>query len=306
MKFLVALPDVDYFLWQILVQINNFKKFNLDNDLIYIIGRTTNNDNKFLNRLGELDCECDFHIYDDERIEKNYSVSLRHNLLKKFFTQHQSFYDRKEFFLIDPDVILTKKLDLDDLLDNDFWYVSDTRSYLDSKYIKSKGEELFKEMCEIVGIKPKMVEKNDNNAGGAQYLIKNTTPEFWEKVEKDSENLFTHMNNTSSKYNPEFPIQSWTADMWSLLWNAWLFGHKTKIVKKLNFSWATDPIEKWNENAIFHNAGATSDRKDLFVKSNYQTSPFNKDFPSVSNKYCSYNYINEIKETEENFKEFLF
>ena len=300
MKYLVALPDVDYFIWQMIVQINNFKKFDLDNDLIYVIGRTSGSE--ILNRLGELDCRCDFYVYDDERVENEYSSSLRPHILKKFFKEHKI---KEPIFYLDPDVVLTKKLKLDDLIDNDSWYVSDTRSYIDSNYIKGKSEELFIKMCEIVGIDSKVVENNDNNAGGAQYLIKNVTHEFWEKVEKDSENLYKFMQNTTAIYSPEHPIQAWTADMWAVLWNAWYFGHKTKIIKRLNFSWATDPIVKWNENAIYHNAGATGDNKKVFTKSNHQTFPFGSDFSQISYDNCSFNYVKEIKETEKNFKEFL-
>ena len=43
-------------------------------------------------------------------------------------------------------------------------------------------------------------------------------------------------------YQERFPIspgeiQFWTAEMWSLLWNLWLHGHKTEITKDLDFSW---------------------------------------------------------------------
>ena len=306
MKYLVVLPDVDYFIWQMLVQINNFKKFDLDFDLVYVIVRTSTKGNDFLYRLGELDSKCDFHVYDDSRVNAKYASSLRPYLLKTFFKEHKGLYNNQEFFYLDPDVILTKKTKFNKLLKNKFWYVSDTCSYIDSNYIKGKSEQLFKEMCEIVGIDPKIVEENDKNAGGAQYIMKNLTPEYWEKVEKDSEALYRHMTDTSSTYHPEHPIQAWTADMWAVLWNAWYFGHKTKIVKELNFSWATDPIERWNENALYHNAGATPDRKDLFVKTDYQVSPFNKDLSHVSDSNCSFNYVKEIKDTEINFKEFLF
>jgi hypothetical protein len=306
MKYLVVLPDVNYFMWQMLVQINNFKNFGLDNDLIYVIGRTSNKGNDLLYRLGELNCKCDFHIYDDRRINPSYASSLRPYLLKTFFKEHTGLYNNQEFFYLDPDVVLTKKLKVDDLLKNNNWYVSDTCSYIDSAYIKSKSEVLFKEMCGIVGIDHKIVEANDKNAGGAQYLMKNLTAEYWEKVERDSEELYKHMINTSSIYNPEHPIQAWTADMWAVLWNAWFFGHKTKIIKRLDFCWATDSINRWDETAIYHNAGATSDRKDLFVKTDFQVSPFNKDLSYVSDTNCSFNYVKEIKDTEKNFKEFLF
>ena len=102
------------------------------------------------------------------------------------------------------------------------------------------------------------------------------------------------MKDTSNKYAPEHPIQSWTADMWALLWNAWLFKHETKIIKRFDFAWATDNIDKWKKVSIFHNAGAVLKNGHYFLKTDYQTSPFNKKL-SCGKDSCSYNYIKEDK-----------
>jgi hypothetical protein len=58
--------------------------------------------------------------------------------------------------------------------------------------------------------------------------------------------------------------------MWSVLWNLWLFNHKTKITKELDFSWATDNIDKYNSMPILHMAGVTDDLKGTkFYKGEY-------------------------------------
>lgn len=305
MKFLIVLPDNNYFLWQMLVQMNNFKKFGFEKDAIYLIGKSSlvPNDN-LLRILRKSGVKSEFHIYNDERKFPQYPSSLRPHLIAKFMEKNPEM-ENETFFYLDPDVIFTKKIKLNDLIDNNIWYLSDTRSYINSKYIRSKSDKLFFEMCQIVGINPKIVEKNDENAGGAQYLLKNTTVKFWKKVEKDSENLYEHMRNTSKEYNPEHPIQMWTADMWAVLWNAWLFGHETKIIKRFDFAWATDGIEKWKKVGIFHNAGAVLSNGEYFLKTDYQVSPFNRELTG-KNIYCSFNYIKEIKETEENFSKVLF
>jgi hypothetical protein len=225
--------------------------------------------------------------------------------LVKTFLEEYPENKNETYFYTDPDVIFTKKFKMNDLEKNNTWYVSDTKSYLNSKYIESKGVELLSEMCNIVGIDKNIVIDNDENAGGAQIIFKNTDYHFWDKVEKDSEKLFEHMINTSNKYNPEHPIQAWTAEMWSTLWNAWLFKHETKIIKKLNFSWATDLINKWGDNNIYHNAGAVLDDNTYFVKTKYQSSPFKKEI-KCSEKYCSFNYLKEIKDTEKKFENILF
>ena len=305
MKILIALPDNKYFLWQMLVQINNFKKLGLDNNVIYVIGKSSIQKSIVLkNIMCNANAQCSYYVYNDERINPQYSSTLRPHILAKFFTDYPNA-EKETFLYLDPDVIFTKKFKMSDMEKDDVWYLSDTRSYINSQYIKSKSEILFNEMCGIVGIDPKIVEKNDNDAGGAQYIMKNINSDFWKKVEIDSEELYKHMVNTSNKYNPEHPIQAWTADMWAVLWNAWYFGHQTKISKKLNFSWATDLVEKWKSTNIYHNAGAIVDNNNYFLKTKYQISPFNKDL-KCSDKFCSFNYVKEIKETELNYSKILF
>jgi len=305
MKLLIALPDCKYFLWQMIVQMNNFKKYGIDEDVIYVIGKyTTQISPELENIILKSNVRCKYYIFNDERQDVRYSSGLRPHILAKFFEKYPN-HENETFFYLDPDVIFTKKPKFSELEKDKIWYLSDTRSYIGVSYIKSKSEVLFREMCGIVGIDPKIVEENDNNAGGAQYIMKNVTIDFWKKVEKDSEELFRYMVNTSNKYNPEYPIQAWTADMWGVLWNAWYFGHETKIIKKLDFCWATDTIDRWGKTNIFHNAGATINNGLYFLKTQHQISPFNKEL-NCSKDYCSYNYVKEIKETENKYQNILF
>ncbi len=65
-------------------------------------------------------------------------------------------------------------------------------------------------MCSIVGISEDTVIENDSHTGGAQYLLKHITKEFWEKVYEDSESIFCLLedfnNDEQQKLigNPEY------------------------------------------------------------------------------------------------------
>lgn len=303
MKILIATFDHNYYLWQCLVQINNFMKYGYDEDTVYVI--STSNPSPALQAM--MNCpriKSKFFLYSDERNGSRYPSTLRLHVLEKFFIEHPEYGDEVLFYT-DPDVIFTKKLDFSEMEKDEFWHLSDTRSYIDSKYIKSKSEQLFKEMCDIVKVSPEEVSANDDAAGGAQYLLKGVNAEFWKKVLEDSENLFIHMKDTESIYHPEHPIQSWTADMWSVFWNGIYFGHKIKINKELEFCWATDGIHRWSETNIFHNAGMVGPSETHFSKIEYQNSPFNKDI-KVSPDNCTYEYLKEVKETEKNFPDVIW
>ena len=78
-----------------------------------------------------------------------------------------------------------------------------------------------------------------------------------------------------------------------------LFNYKPLTSDDFIFNWATDPIENWEKYKIFHNAGVTEDRKELFFKGKYvKNTPFFDDFSHISKDFCSYKYIQAIKKVK--------
>src|SRR5258705_1291336 len=266
MKFISGQPDSDYFIWQVQVQLNNFRKFDIEKDAIVLFGYDKEkgiNKNVF---TAFKNSKASFHFIPDCRCElnKSYVSSIRPYLLKFFFT-HTKIVD--DLFYHDCDIIFNRLPDFNKMSVENKVQLSDTVSYIGAEYIMCKGQGLLEEMCAVVGIDPNVVRANQSNSGGAQYFIPKSVPmtlEFWNKVQKDSVKLYRLMVETSNKYNPKHPIQSWTADMWALLWNFWLSGVETSINKELEFSWATTPLTFYDNYNIYHNAGVTPDRKELF------------------------------------------
>jgi hypothetical protein len=142
----------------------------------------------------------------------------------------------------------------------------------------------------------------NSNSGGAQYLMKNVDWAFWEFVERDSEKLFkeiTELNNIKKINDPKYhELQIWCADMWAVLWNGWMLGNETKVVSEMDFSWATDPISRWDETLIYHNAGATCGCGGTFYKALYMDLlPYSLNVEKFNKEKNCYNYVLEIKET---------
>jgi len=305
MKFVITVPDHQYYLWQVLVQINNFRRLGIEQDTYYIFGIFNGSPSPILQSfIDSPDIHAHFYLFNDCRKDKDYKVSLSPHLLERFCNVSK-IMQTETVFLTDPDVIFRDVEFLKEYEKDDVWYLSDTRSYVGVDYIKSKSPELFQKMCDIVHIHPSIVEANDANAGGAQYIFKHTDANFWHKAYTDSEDLYKFMVRTSSIYHPEFPIQAWTASMWSFLWNGWYFGHEIKVVPEMNFTWASGTMEDWNRNHIFHNAGVMDNDGKHFAKTHYQQSPFNKELLG-GKESASWKYIEEVKDTERNFSELLF
>jgi len=301
MKFISAQPDSDYFVWQVRVQMNNFKKFDIEKDAIVLFAYDKKINPNAKKLLKETKATIIFIQDKRTAAQRNYIPSVRPHIIKEFFGNYRNLVDGHDIFYHDCDIIFSSLPDFNTMSQNGEITVSDTISYLGAHYINSKGKGLLEEMCSVVGIEPDLVVKNEKKTGGAQYYIPSSVTMdyvFWNKIERDSIALFDLMVKTSKKYTPSHPIQSWTADMWALLWSFWAKGYDSVISKELAFSWPTLEVEKWNEQHIFHNAGVTPDRGDLFYKGAFiKASPFNSNHENVSPRFCSIKYVEEIMET---------
>lgn len=309
LRYICAQPRLVYYAWQVEVMINNFIKIGINpNNIDIVVAWNPNDDTskpetiEMWNRLATHYNTVRFFFYKDTREQPiRYISSIRPNVLKQHFKTYPELQDEAIFYH-DCDIAFTKNPDFSKFLDDDIWYLSDTNSYINYDYIMSKGKDVYDKMCEIVKM-PKMIPKLMNeHSGGAQYILKNIDWMFWDKVETDSEKLYyeiTQLNNQKKAADPSHhELQIWCADMWAVLWNGWIKGNETQVVKEMDFCWGTDTINRWEETTIYHNAGVTCGCGGKFYKANYRDSlPYNLDLRTRADN-CSHLYYQEIKEVE--------
>jgi len=306
-KFIIPYPDVPYYCWQILVQINNFRKLGYEVDTHYICCYFNNNVSPMTKSFVESDkIKAHFHLYPDDRDIKNYPASMKPYMMYKYF---QEFPEEKEniYVYLDADVIFLEPFDFTPFVNDDIWYGSDVGSYINSGYINQKGEGLLQEMCDFVGIDKKTVTDNDNNCIGAQYITKNNTADFWYDVYENSSKLYVHLQGRQSHYfKPEMIhwLQIWTMEMWLTLWELWRRGVKTKHTESWNFHWANHS-KKDKKHIIYHNAGVTENDGKHFSKIHYQSSPFNKEI-LCSEDSLSYLYKLEVLDTQKHYPDLVW
>ena len=313
--FVTAQPDVPYFIWQIKLYVHNFIEKGIDPNQIHVIFSIINrNEEPSKESLKLKDFGINVHHFMDERSKKQYIPSIKPYLISKWLELNPEY--GKLFFLHDADIIFRELPNFDRLLNDEVSYLSDTIGYIGYKYImdcceryeknhpSSEKGQLIKEMANVIGIDVDVIKENQDNSGGGQYLIKNSTPELWKKIYEDCTPLYNQMLD----YQKRFPIspgeiQFWTAEMWALLWNLWLSNHKTKITKDFDFSWATDSIEIYEKRPILHMAGVTDDMKNRkFFKGEFiNVSPIQKliDEPTffdfIENTSSTVKYIDNMK-----------
>lgn len=300
-KFISAQPANTYYLWQVEVMINNFIKHGINpNDIHILLGVQNDFVPENWKILQNHYKEVGFYFYNDTRSDSVYIPSLYFNLLKQHIAQNK-YLQETVLFTHDSDTILTRELKIPELLHGNTWYASDTHTYLDFNYISSKGLHIYEKMCEIVGINPIIPKIMGKNIGGAQYIVKNTTPQFWEKIENDSIKLYRYFceeePNYVKKHENDYPIQKWTAGMWSYVWNAWLFGYEMHVDSRLGFGWCTDSIHAIEKYSILHNAGVTGPDNGMFYKGAYTERLPYTDVLELNPERASSYYWKEVQET---------
>ena len=303
LRFISAQPAIAYYTWQVEVMLNNFLEMGVNLNNVDIVCWKENGIipeawSKLANNYAAR-----FFFYDDTRVTKDYISSIRPNILKQHWKAHPYLKDETIFYH-DCDIIFTKPIKewiTDDMINDDNWYGSDTRWYIGHDYILSKGEDVLNLMCDIVGIHKGVVKAYEKNAIGAQYIMKDLTYYYCDKVERESEILFkdvTELNNQKKSLDPtHHELQIWCADMWAVLWNGWKMRKQTICHPNLEFSWATSNEEDYQKCNIMHNAGVTANDNGRFYKAQYmETLPYNSQL-NIKEDTASWHYWNEIQKT---------
>jgi hypothetical protein len=298
MRYICCQPANDYYLWQIETVINNFISHGINPNQIDIVLGYNNEDLSKWRILQQHHNTIRFFFYKDTRENSGYIPAIYFNLIKQHIASNPSLKD-EVLFLHDSDIVFTGPPDYSKFEKDRVWYLSDTNSYINYDYVMQKGEDILIEMCRIVGIPTLIPKLMNDHSGGAQYIVKGTDFNFWDKVEKDSIKLYQYFCNIEHlyvpKYENDYPIQKWTAGMWSLLYNAWFFGHQTKVVKEMDFGWSTNDISDTVKYKILHNAGVTDSKTGMFYKGEFVNKlPYNT-FLDLDKKKSSYYYYQEVQ-----------
>lgn len=303
LRFISAQPAIPYYTWQVEVMLNNFLEMGINlNNVDVVCWKENGTIPEAWSKLAN-NYAARFFFYDDTRITKNYISSIRPNILKQHFKKYPELKDETIFYH-DCDIIFTKPISewiTDEMINDEKWYGSDTRWYIGHNYIKSKGDDVLDLMCDIVGIDKKLVEKNELNSIGAQYIMKGVSHYFWERVEKECELLFkdvSELNNIKKQKDPKHhELQIWCADMWAVLWNGWKLGYETICDERLQFSWATSNEDDYKKYNIMHNAGVTSSDGGRFYKAQYMnTLPYGEKLKITKNT-ASWYYWEWVRKT---------
>lgn len=332
LKFVQACPSDIYYTWQVNLWMESLKEIGHSDKAINLIFTPKGRENRDKwKQIEDLYPEGEFHYYEDEdnlnRLLGIYIPVLRPYVLWKHFKKHPELSE-KAIFYCDSDILFMKDFNVDQFLEDNISYLSDTNSYINAKYFDSKinqvlpekleeykNRDILAEIASVVGISREVCEANNDHSGGAQYLLKNLDGDFWSKVMNDCILIRSYLQTVNREYfkDENAGFQSWCADMWAVLWNIWLRDQETKVVPEMAFAWATDPISKLDTHTIFHNAGIVSETGNgypAFYKGKYHMGTDPTKDPNLdmiinheeSKKYCTSFYATKLKEIKDKYK----
>ncbi|MFT8412298.1 MAG: hypothetical protein ABF743_10235 [Schleiferilactobacillus perolens] len=289
MRVILCQPAIKRFEWELEVCLTNMQSVGFDlRDVVLLF---TRHDDSIPRRLADK-YGVEVHTYNDLRSDKSYIPSVKPWLWWQYLAE-DSRREWENYFYIDSDVIFRKRPDFRRTkVSPDRWFCSDTNGYLNLSYIRQckNGVDVLTHMAAIVGVSEASLETINTNSGGAQWVISKPSAQYWRKVYQDSNRLWHYFQTVDSN------IQKWTAEMWAQLWNMMYFNIGPVVSDELDFCWATDPIDRWNQTKIMHNAGVTGDMPDLFFKGKYtDREPFGDDLSFVDKSKCSYEYVKAIE-----------
>lgn len=326
LKIVTCCPLDDYFSWQIHLWLENLKEINLIDKAVVLLYKPKDRvKSKKWDYVFSLYPEITWREYEDDGtiapLLGIYIPIIRPYVMKKYAEEIGNMKDLSIFYC-DSDILFTPNFTLEELIQDDIAYLSDTNSYINASYFDNKINDVLPQKLEeykkidildniakAIGISREMCVKNNLNSGGAQYLLKNVDENFWRKVLDDCITIRISLQGFNRKYfaSENKGYQSWAADMWAVLWNLWYNDIETKVVKSLEFAWSPDPISKLEQCNIFHNAGIASIDQGgypCFYKGKYVdgSNPFTD--PQLdeilnneeSKKHCTWYYAKKLRE----------
>ena len=323
-KFIQACPHDLYFIWQVEVNIVNFRKHKISHLMHVLVWYP---DNEMLQKKGHSPVkikidewvalarkypEVSFSFYKDTGVDLGlYIPQLRPQILAKHFDMYPHLKNEVIFYH-DSDIIFNYLPDFQSLAEGAINWQSDTSHYLDYDYLRRKEQqgnipehEAIETLAKIGNVTVDIIKSYTGRTGGAQYILKGIDGDFWRDVERQCVEIrkafsFSVPNSINKKYfkSEAEGFQSWCADMWAVNMALWSRGKITDVTSELDFSWATDSAETYQKKPIFHNAGATKGHPGLFYKGDWiDKSPLGKNH-AVKKDSASWFYVEAMKEVK--------
>lgn len=335
MTTIIAVNDTSAMVAQLRILLESFQEHNFPypvHILVYLENKTLCHE---WTQLKDYNCKIFPYKATQQVIDdvKSYTNIHRVFSLINHYEAHPELENQPILYL-DADIMLTRPLDIEGLLNDDICYGSDITHYSNyTYYFETKQGQVKAELLQTYieqdpvgdmirecGLDPQVMKAFNDQTAGVHYLLKGFTKESWQRVYKNT--LYIHrqldlINQTfmigdTYQEKDDKGFQKYCADILATHIEIWSSGKETKIDKELNFVWPREEIEKWDRYPWFHNAGV-SPNEEWFWKGRYTFIKAQPYYPFEAHyvdgkmanekvqKSCQYNYLKQITKIREKY-----
>lgn len=299
MRTLVALPDHQFYLWQMLVQIQHFQERGELGEVDYLLYHSGKKPSDKARAIAD-GTGARLHFWRDPRHQFDYNPMMKPWLIARYLEKYPEQRVHR-FHYVDPDVMFTQPADFYDQAPS--WAGSPTDSYTGPGYLRSHGEDLWNDLCAIAGVPSEAAARVPG--AGAQWVVADTDAQFWDDVSETSLKMFHRCLRQKQAPGQQFKVQAWCAEMYATQLVALAYGFPVYPDPALAFLWANGPAADWDNFGYFHNAGLPVPNGIDFCKGEHQVSPFRKNL-YVDPGSASYHYLKLVQRTEQNWPELIW
>lgn len=292
-KALVPLPDHKFYLWQMLVHWAWMREREYPAQYLLYCG-ATGPSRELVELMRGMGAK--IAVWNDWRINPQYNPSMKPGLAGQWLKAHPE--DREiPLLLCDPDALPLPRFATAGLEPAPGrWFGSDTDSYTGPNYLKSKGEDLWVQLCELVGVDP--AKAAATRGRGSQWLFVGPPEGLWEEIAELSEKAYSMLVGHSSD------VQAWCAEMYVTQLVLARENIETEARATMRMTWAGDPKSQLTKAGFYHNAGVTDPKTGHFYKGGWTAkAPFFAPLDDVRSDSASTKYVEAIREAEKAFPE---
>lgn len=303
--YLTAQKDDLQFLWQLELQLYNFQKIGIPSrDIQVLIGYEPKRGLRYQFRefIAKNRHVGNYFIYPDQRASSAYDASIQPHLLQQHLVKYPELTNASIFYH-EAGIILKGPLHTD-LFGNACCHIPPARHRIDPDLLENSG--LLEHICREIDVSYALEKEMNIIPLNAPLIVRQTSPEFWGKVEEDSEKIHSvvcsyggdHTEtalfgerclppNLLKKLMGSYPMSI------SLSLNARRFSMAIQSEPELDFCLASDPIDRWADPEIkilLMTADNATNSDKLFDKNKFSIHApyYDRSLRQISNETCSY------------------
>ena len=293
MSYVSVIDDSLYLLWQQEVQIQNFRKLGLLEQLTVVILHAGEQPSSYARDLSRL---CRSYFFRNRQLEQHYPASNKPYGVARLLEDHPQ-YAARGFVLMDSDMILTAPLELDKIRGQGGMHFAVNGEPMNSEFVVRHLLEVPAAL-DVVGLLVEQARRYDHIVGMIPLWVQGVSSEFVHKIARDAVALYREFERQAAL---GATIEVWTAEMHAWNWNLYTAGLAVYNAPELDAMWAWEPLSSLRERKIIHAAGVFKPESGHFCKLLYHdTSPLEyRDFAYITRQdCCSWLYLQAVLETQ--------